>query len=102
MKRGAKPSNPSTRQGVMLVEKEAFFRRAVSEMGEPTFRFICSVIGSPDGEIGRHLGSALRCKLNGRRAILTALHVMEEAEKNSLGLALSTGYGEPPYMVLGP
>src|SRR5205807_5862745 len=39
---------------------------------------------------------------NGRRAILTALHVFEEAQKESLGLALSTGYGEPPYVVHGP
>jgi hypothetical protein len=51
--------------------------------------------------MGRHYGSALRCKLNGRRAILTALHVIENAKTEPLGLAISTGHGERPYVVHG-
>src|SRR5947209_14863803 len=85
--------------GLSLQEKEAFVRRALSVMTQHTFSFMCSVIGVSDPKMGRHYGSALRCKLNGRRAILTALHVIEEAKKEPLGLALSTGYGEPPYLV---
>jgi hypothetical protein len=84
-----------------LAEKEAFIRRAVSAMGQHTFGFICSVFGVFDPKMGRHYGSALRCLLNGRRAILTALHVIEQAKKEPLGLAISTGYAEPPYVVHG-
>jgi hypothetical protein len=102
MNRATNLENASASKGLSLPEKEAFIRLAVSAMGEYTSGFICSVLGSPDGKIGQHLGSALRCKLNGRRAIVTALHVVEGAQKRSLGLALSTGYGERPYMVHGP
>ena len=84
-----------------MQEKEAFILGALSAMAQHTFSFICSVIGVSDPTMGRHYGSALRCKLNGQRAILTALHVIEEAKKEPLGLALSTGYGEPPYVVHG-
>ena len=87
--------------GLSLQQKEAFVRDALSAMAQHTFGFICSVIGVSSPEVGQHYGSALRCKLDGRRAILTALHVIEEAKKEPLGLALSTGYGEPPYVVHG-
>ena len=91
----------TTSHGLSLPEKEAFVRGALSSMVQHTFGFICSVIGVSDPKMGRHCGSALRCMLNGRRAIVTALHVIEEAKKEPLGLALSTGYGELPYVVHG-
>jgi hypothetical protein len=91
----------TARRGLSVREKEDFIRGALSALGQHTFGFICSVFGVSDQKMGRHYGSALRCKLNGRRAILTALHVLEEAKKEPLGLALSTGYGEPPYVVHG-
>jgi hypothetical protein len=94
-------SSATESHGLSLQEKEAFVRRALSAMAQHTFDFICSVIGVGDPQMGRHYGSALRCILHGRRAILTALHVVEEARKEPLGLALSTGYGEPPYIVHG-
>jgi hypothetical protein len=87
--------------GLSLQEKEAFVRGVLSAMAQHTFGSICSVIGVSDPRTGRHCGSALRCKLNGQRAILTALHVIEEAKKEPFGLAISTGYGEPPYVVHG-
>ena len=87
--------------GLSLQEKEAFVRGALSAMAQHTFGFICSVMGISSPEMGQHYGSALRCKLNGQRAILTALHVIEEAKKKPLSLALSTGYGAPPYVVHG-
>lgn len=85
-----------------LQEKEAFVRHALPAMAEHTFGFISSVIGVSDTTMGRHFGSALRCKLNGRRAIVTALHVIEAARREPLGLAFSTGYGQRPYIVEGP
>jgi hypothetical protein len=84
-----------------ISEKEAFVRGALSSMAQHTFGFICSVIGVSNPTMGRHCGSALRCKLNGQRTILTALHVIEEARKEPFGLAISTGYGKPPYVVHG-
>jgi hypothetical protein len=84
-----------------LQEKEAFVLGALSAMAQHTFGFVCSVIGVSSPNMGRHFGSALRCVLDGRRAILTALHVIEEAKQEPLGLALSTGYGQPHYVVHG-
>jgi hypothetical protein len=101
MNRAEHTESPMESQGLSLQEKEAFVRRALSVMAQHTFGFICSVFGVSDPEMGHHCGSALRCKLNGRRAILTALHVIEEANE-PLGLAISTGYGERPYVVHGP
>src|SRR5262245_55269855 len=89
-------------QGLSLPQKEAFVLGALSGLAQYTFDFICSVYGVADPKMGRHYGSALRCKLNGRRAIVTALHVIEAAEKEPLGLTISTGYGKPPYVVHGP
>jgi hypothetical protein len=84
-----------------LQEKEIFVRDALSSLAQHTFGFICNVIGVSDMKMGRHFGSALRCRLDGRRAILTALHVIEEARKEPHGVAISTGYGNPPYPVHG-
>jgi hypothetical protein len=95
---------PTTTPGpvLSLQEKEAFLRIALADMAKHTFTFICSVIGVWDETLGRHCGSALRCNLNGRRAILTAHHVITEAASAPLGLAVSTAYGTPPYLVHGP
>ncbi len=68
-------------------------------MAQHTFGYISSVIGVSDQNMGRHYGSALRCKLNGRWAILTAFHVIEEVQQEQLGLAISTGYGKQPYVI---
>jgi hypothetical protein len=98
---GNTPSTTASR-GLSLQEKTAFVLGALPRMAQHTFGFICSVIGVPDPTMGRHYGSALRCRLNGRRAILTALHVIEEAMNEPGGLAISTGYGKLPYTVDGP
>ncbi|HEX5447508.1 MAG TPA: hypothetical protein VFW87_27075 [Pirellulales bacterium] len=95
------PSTTESRN-LSLQEKEAFVRSALSEMARHTFGCICSVIGVVDQKTGRHYGSALRCMLDGRRAILTALHVIEAARQEPLGLAISAGYARPPYIVHGP
>jgi hypothetical protein len=89
------------RHSLSLQEKEAFIHGALAAMAQHTFGFICSIIGVVDQEMGRLYGSALRCKFNGRRAILTALHVIEQARQERLGLAVSTGYGQRPYVVHG-
>ncbi len=89
------------RQGLSLQEKEAFILGTLPAMAGYTFDFLCSVIGISNPKMGRHCGTAFRCMRNGRRAIITALHVIEEARKEPNGLAISTGYGERPYLVAG-
>jgi hypothetical protein len=102
MDRAEAMQRATERPGLSLAEKEAFVRGALPAMAQHTFGFICSVIGVSHQTMGRHFGSALRCQLYGRRAILTALHVIEEPKREPFGLAISTGYGEPPYVVYGP
>src|SRR5207244_1011934 len=50
---------------------------------------------------GEHVGSGLRAIVNGRRAVITARHVVEEAVTYPLQFALSAGYALPPYRVSG-
>ena len=88
-------------QELSLKEKESFIRGRLCAMAQHTFGYISSVIGVSDQNMGRHYGSALRCKLNGRWAILTAFHVIEEVQQEQLGLAISTGYGKQPYVIQG-
>jgi hypothetical protein len=74
----------NTTSELSIHEKEAFVLCALPAMAQHTLRFLCSVIGVSDSKTGRHYGSALRCMLNGRRAILTALHVIEAAKEEPL------------------
>ncbi len=101
MSQAVSEDGATSNQGLSPKEKETFIRAALSEMAAHTFVYICSVIGVSDQKMGRHCGSALRCKLGGRRAIITALHVLEAAKREPLGLAISTAYGKPPYVVQG-
>ena len=101
MERTVNVHDANEHQGLSLQEKQAFIFGALPAMAQHTLSFICSVIGISDPQSGRHYGTALRCMLNGRRAILTALHVIEEARREPRGLAISTGYGEPPYIFGG-
>lgn len=87
--------------GLTLQEKQAFILGTLPAMAHYTSGFICSVFGVSDSTMGRHYGSAVRCKLRGQRAILTALHVIQEAQKEPLGVAISTAYGQRPYVVEG-
>lgn len=92
----------STKEQVLTVEqKKEFILCALGDMAQHTFPAICSVIGVHDSKTGRHLGSATRCILNGRRAILTAFHVIDAAIREPGGFAISTGYGERPFRVYG-
>jgi hypothetical protein len=89
------------RTGLSLEDKRRFVLSTLPIMAGHTFPYVCSVLGVVDRSTGRHYGSALRCVLKGRRAILTALHVIEEAQGEPGGLAIATGYGCKPYVVHG-
>jgi hypothetical protein len=81
--------------------KEEFILSTIRPMAEYTFPFITSVIGIEDETRGEHVGSGLRATLNGRRAIITARHVIEQANTYPMKFALSAGYRRPPYVVSG-
>ena len=70
-------------------------------MAEYTFPYLTSVIGVRDEVSGEHIGSGLRCVLDGRRAIITAMHVVETGKQYPGGFAVSTGYASRPYRVHG-
>jgi hypothetical protein len=85
-----------------IEEKREFIRAALLKMAEHTFPFLCSVIGIQSDKTGRHIGSGLRCTFQGKRAILTAEHVIQKAGDEPVGFAISAGYGRPPFVVHGP
>jgi hypothetical protein len=101
MNRTVSAQGGKERHNLSVQEKQEFILSALPAMAQHTFGFICSVIGLPSPQMGRHCGTALRCMLNGRRAILTALHVIDQARSEVSGFAISTGYGELPYIVHG-
>ena len=83
------------------MDKIQFILSTIPRMAEYTFPFVTSVIGVKDPQTGQHVGSGLRCMLDGRRAVVTALHVIERAHDYS-GIVLSAGYGRRPYHIHGP
>jgi hypothetical protein len=87
---------------VQLEAKIQFALSTVPRMAQYTLPYVASVIGVLDSQRGELVGSALRCTLGGRRAIVTALHVIEQARGNRYeSVALSAGYGVPPFQVQG-
>ncbi len=70
-------------------------------MAEYTFPFLTSVVGIKDVTVGEHVGSGLRAMVNGRRAVITARHVIEQAAAFPKQFGLSAGYARPPYLAKG-
>ena len=83
------------------VDKTQFVLSTVQPMAQYTLPYVVSIIGVHSPSEGRHVGSGVRCILDGRRAIVTARHVIQEATSYPGGFALSAGYGASPYQVHG-
>ena len=81
--------------------KEEFIFSTIQPMAEYTFPFLTSIIGVTSVDAGEHVGSGLRAIINGRRAVITACHVAEQAHTYPQKFALSVGYGRAPYLVNG-
>lgn len=81
--------------------KEQFILSTIRPMAEYTVPFITSVTGINDVTHGEHVGSGLRAIVNGRRAVISARHVIEQAATYPMKFALSAGYGQRPYVVGG-
>ncbi len=97
----ASRQEPQSPRSLSIEEKRQFILAMLPNMAEHTFPFLCSVIGIRGTGTGRHIGSGLRCTLQGKRAILTAEHVIQEARNEPAGFAISAGYGRPPFVVHG-
>jgi hypothetical protein len=83
------------------MDKKQFILSSIPRMAHYTFPYLTSVFGIVDQNRGKHLGSGVRCNLDGRRAVVTALHVIQQAEKEPVGSAISSGYGAPPFPITG-
>ncbi len=79
------------------VEKIGFLGRATQRMAEHTFPYIASVLRAEDDDTGTFCGSAWRLVSMGKRAIVTAAHVLDEAASSSGIVAVSAERGAPPY-----
>lgn len=85
-----------------LDQLRQFLHQSVQAMAEYTFPYTVSIVGIVNKEEGEHLGSGLRYQHEGRRAFATAYHVIEKAKSDQYqGFAISTGYGQPPFQILG-
>ncbi|MGK4000185.1 hypothetical protein [Sorangium sp. So ce1024] len=80
--------------------KIRFVQSTIEPMAWHTYASIASVIGVEDIETGRHVGSALRFSIAGRRTILTAAHVIHEARRSER-FAVSAARGQPPFELHG-
>ena len=83
-------------------EKIQFVLGTVAPMALHTHPYVASVVGvDADGGAGRHVGSALRIVVGGRRAIVTAGHVLAQARAHFARIAVSATRGAPPFEVTG-
>jgi hypothetical protein len=83
-------------------EKIQFVLGTVEPMALHTRPYVASVVGvEPDGGAGRHVGSALRVVVGGRRAIVTAAHVLAQAREQFGRVAVSATRGAAPHEVTG-
>lgn len=83
------------------MDKTQFILSTIPRMAEYTYPYLTSIVGVINPQTGRHLGTGLRCTLSGRQAVVTALHVIEAAQSEPGGFALSAGYAEHPFQVSG-
>lgn len=77
-----------------IAEKVKFIQSAMVPMARHTYPYIAGVVAIEDGETGWLVGSALRCSIAGRRAIVTAAHVIHKARAGGrFAIAAARGHG---------
>lgn len=85
-----------------VAEKIRFVQSTTEPMAWHTLPHVASVIAiEPNGETGRHVGSALRYRVEGRRTLVTAAHVARMALA-SPRFAVTAVRGEPPFELRSP
>lgn len=77
-----------------------FVKGTVSPMAHYTFPYITGIVGVIDANEGEHVGTGFRCVFGGRRCLITAKHVIDEANSYSMGPAFVAQRGAPPVPLL--
>jgi hypothetical protein len=80
-------------------DKIEFVQRATIAMAEETYPFIASIVGVDESNATPHVGSAFRLRLHGRRFIVTAGHVVDEALGRFGRVAVTGERGREPYLL---
>ncbi|EYF06782.1 hypothetical protein [Chondromyces apiculatus] len=84
-----------------LDDKIAFVQSTMNPMAWHTYPHIVSVLGVESNASGQHVGSALRFRMHGRRGIVTAAHVIREAQERYGRVAVTAIRGDVPYEFRG-
>jgi len=79
-----------------VVDVVEFVRSTVEPMAQATFPFLSSIVGIVNETEGEYVGSGFRCILAGRRCLVTAAHVIEQASAFPLGGGFTMTRGAPP------
>lgn len=83
-----------------VADKIKFIQSTMAPMAWHTHPHIAGVVAVEDADTGRHVGSALRVSVAGRRAIVTAAHVIHEA-RTSARFAVTAVRGQAPFELRG-
>jgi Trypsin-like peptidase domain len=80
-----------------MLDPVEFVKSTVRPMAEHTFPYITSIVGIIDGKEGDFVGSGFRLTLDGRPFLVTAKHVVDEANRYDLGAGFVAARGAPPH-----
>jgi hypothetical protein len=80
----------------MTTDAIEFVKRTVSPMATFTFPFLSSIAAILSSDEGEYFGTAFRCVLGGRRVLVTAKHVFDQAALAALGAGWTSERGRPP------
>ena len=80
----------------MSTDPIEFVKRTIAPMATFTFPYVTSIVGIVSSSEGEHVGSALRCVLEGRPTLVTAKHVVDQARQAALGAGYAAVRGQPP------
>lgn len=83
-----------------VADKIKFVQSTLEPMAWHTYPHIAGVVAIEDAENGRHVGSGLRFAYEGRRCLVTAAHVIDEAMREGR-IAVSAVRGQPPHELGG-
>lgn len=83
-----------------VAEKIRFVQSTIEPMAWHTYPHIAGVVAVEDASTGRHVGSALRLSFAGRRCVLTAAHVIEQARHEDR-FAVTAVRGQAPFELRG-
>lgn len=70
-----------TESSMDVAEKIRFVQSTIEPMARHTYAHVAGIVAIGEADTGRHVGSALRCSVVGRRTLVTAAHVVHEVRQ---------------------